>query len=238
MITILQLSAAERAATYLFFAGVAVAVVVGLVVGLRAFQAYRRTGRAQLLQFSVGLLLLVSVSTVANVVLASLFRPTSAAGPVTELVRLAGAVVMLYAVYDRPTGRERRRSGGDRNAGDASGTPAVVPPVASGVALQVTVEETPTSAVESVVVAALVAVGCLLSYQAYRGFRRNDDPSMALFGVGLGLLTVVHGLLKLASDLLTGLVAADPETVIVGFAVASQVVDIVGLVAVFYALFD
>lgn len=97
----LQTSALGQGAALLFFAGAAASIAVGLFVGYRAFQAYRRTERRQLLLFGIGLLLLVSVSKLANVVLSSTLSSTRLVGPVTELLRLGGAVVITYAIYDR-----------------------------------------------------------------------------------------------------------------------------------------
>lgn len=95
---------------------------------------------------------------------------------------------------------------------------------------------TPTSTIELVLVVALLCVGALLTYHAVRGYRRNDDPDMALFAAGLCLLTVVHALLKLAAELVVPVIAGASPTA--GFAVAaiSQFVDVVGLVVVFYAV--
>lgn len=101
MMAPLQTSAIGRSVALLFFAGAMTSIVVGAFVGYRAFRAYRRTQRRQLLPFSLGLLLLVSVSKLANVVLASASAPGPLVGPVTELLRLGGAVIVAYAIYDR-----------------------------------------------------------------------------------------------------------------------------------------
>lgn len=95
---------------------------------------------------------------------------------------------------------------------------------------------TPTSSLELVLVVGLLCVGVLLTYHAVRGYRRNDDPDMALFAAGLCLLTVVHALLKLAAELVVPVFLGTSPAV--GFAVAaiSQLVDVVGLVVVFYAV--
>lgn len=99
--TPIQQSPLELAAGVLFFAGAVVSIAVGLFVAHRAVRAYRRTERRSLLLFSVGLLLLVSVSKLANIVLASSPAPSTAVGPATELLRLGGALVVTYAIYDR-----------------------------------------------------------------------------------------------------------------------------------------
>lgn len=99
--TPLQLSLLEQTAGALFFAGAIVSIVVGLLVTYRAIQAYRRAERRSLLLFSVGLLLLVSVSKLANILLASASAQPIPVGPATELLRLGGALVITYAIYDR-----------------------------------------------------------------------------------------------------------------------------------------
>lgn len=97
----LQTSALGETAALLFFVGTALSIAVGLFVGYRAVRAYRRTERRQLLLFGVGLLLLVSVSKLANFVLASAWPATAVVGPLTELLRLGGAIIITYAIYDR-----------------------------------------------------------------------------------------------------------------------------------------
>ena len=100
----------------------------------------------------------------------------------------------------------------------------------------VSVEQSPTSPVETVLLVCLLAVGAVLTYQAYRGARRNDDRSMALFAVGLSLLTVGHATLKLAVEFLLPVVFAGSRVAVLAVGGASQVVDVVGLVVVFYAI--
>ncbi|WP_435115890.1 DUF7521 family protein [Halolamina sp. C58] len=100
----------------------------------------------------------------------------------------------------------------------------------------VSVEQGATSPVETVLLLALVAIGALLTYQAIRGYRRNDDRSMLLFGAGLFLLTVGHAALKLLLPVVVPLVAADSPAVVFAVASTSQAVDVVGLVAIFYAI--
>jgi hypothetical protein len=97
----LQLSEFGAAVGVLFFVGSIVSIVVGGVVGYRALRGYRRTRQRSLLLFGVGLLLLVSVSKLVNIGLSSTLSSAALIGPATELCRLAGAVVLTYAIYDR-----------------------------------------------------------------------------------------------------------------------------------------
>jgi len=85
----------------LFFVGSVVSIAVGTFVGYRTFRAHRETGQRSLLLFSVGLLLLVSVSKLVNIALSSTLSSTALVGPATELCRLLGAIVLTYAIYDR-----------------------------------------------------------------------------------------------------------------------------------------
>lgn len=119
---------------------------------------------------------------------------------------------------DTPTPDERPRN-----------SAAAAAPLALGPLQSVTVHETGTTLLETGILLALVAVGALLTYQASRGARRNDDRSMALFGAGLFLLTVGHAGLKLLAGL-------GGESIALGAAAVSQLIDLTGLGLVFYAV--
>jgi hypothetical protein len=101
----------------------------------------------------------------------------------------------------------------------------------------VSIERGVTSTAETAVLFALAAAGAVLTYQAFRGYRRNGDCSMVLFGGGLFLLTVVHAGLKLSLTFVVPVVASGSPGVVFAVAGTSQVVDIVGLAAVFSAIF-
>ena len=59
---------------------------------------------------------------------------------------------------------------------------------------------------------------------------------MALFGIGLFLLTVAHAGLKLLLEFVGPLVAAGDPAVGLGVAATSQLVDILGLAVILYAI--
>ncbi|WP_435347653.1 DUF7521 family protein [Haloarchaeobius sp. HRN-SO-5] len=80
----------------------------------------------------------------------------------------------------------------------------------------------------SVVAAVGVLVSTLVVYQAYRGYRRNDSDAMLYLAAGIALLGTANFLLLLAAGRSAG--------VDVGLETLRQVVDVVGLVLVFYAL--
>jgi hypothetical protein len=127
---------------------------------------------------------------------------------------------------------DRIHSRGHRR--DRSAVPVIAP---SLLPLQrVSIEQGATSTVETVVLFALAAVGALLTYQAVRGYRRNDDRSMALFAGGLFLLTVVHAGLKLFLTFVPPLVGGGGAAVVFAVAWTSQMVDLAGLAAIFFAI--
>jgi hypothetical protein len=112
--------------------------------------------------------------------------------------------------------------------------------------LQITIEGEPsTPPLEIVVNIVLAVVGLGIAYQAVRAYSRNEDRSILLFGGGLFLLTTVQALLELTvitlqatlgivSFLLGGLAFSLPLAVVFGG--IGQAVDLLGLVAIFYAL--
>lgn len=112
-----------------------------------------------------------------------------------------------------------------------TGPPLLARPIQS-----VTFEQASTTAIELVFVVVLAAVGSLLTYQAFRGYRRNEDRSLALFGIGLCLLTVVHAGLKLTLEFVVPFVIPVDSTIGLGVAATSQIVDIAALVVIFYAI--
>jgi|AntRauTorcE11898_2_1112593.scaffolds.fasta_scaffold53096_2 hypothetical protein len=82
--------------------------------------------------------------------------------------------------------------------------------------------------VRSAVAAVGVVVSLLVVYQAYRGYLRNGSRAMRSLAVGIALLGTVHFLL-----LLPGGTSAELD---LGLSIVRQLVDIAGLVVVFYAL--
>ncbi|WP_254530925.1 DUF7521 family protein [Natrinema gelatinilyticum] len=77
----------------------------------------------------------------------------------------------------------------------------------------------------------LVALfGTIIAYQAYRGYRRNDAPSMLYLAVGLLLLTLFPFLLNVS---VTTLVS--PKQIVI--ALLENVSRLLGLVAITYSLY-
>ncbi len=73
-------------------------------------------------------------------------------------------------------------------------------------------------------------IGTIIAYQAYRGYRRNDSPSMLYLSVGLLLLTLFPFVLNVS---LTTLAGTD-RVVTVLFENVSR---LVGLLAIMYSLY-
>ena len=85
--------------------------------------------------------------------------------------------------------------------------------------------------VEYATVAATIAVLCLgayVGYQAYRGYRRNDDRAVLFLGVGLALVTTGRQLASVGTYLLVG--EAPLVVLVVFFGVSTA-----GLASVLYA---
>lgn len=80
------------------------------------------------------------------------------------------------------------------------------------------------SLVEALVLLLGIAVGTVVVYQAYRGFRRNGSRPMLYLAIGLLLLGPVHFLLSL------------PSFGAFSTAAAQQVTDVLGLLAILYSL--
>ena len=95
----------------------------------------------------------------------------------------------------------------------------------------VRLEEAPLFELLTVATLFLVALlGTVIAYQAYRGYRRNDSPSMLYLASGLLLLTLVPFLLNVA---LTTLASTDQVVTIF----AENVSRLLGLVAIMYSLY-
>ena len=95
----------------------------------------------------------------------------------------------------------------------------------------------------------LAVVGLLVAYHALRAYGRNEDRSILLFGGGLFLLTTVQAVVTLTvltiqsvfglvSPLLAGLDLGLGVPLGFVFAGAAELLDLVGLAAIFYALVD
>lgn len=76
----------------------------------------------------------------------------------------------------------------------------------------------------------VAAIGAIITYQAYRGAKRNDSSSMLYLAIGLLFLTVVPFVLNVT--LTTLLPVTQVETVF-----AQNVSRLAGLLAIFYSLY-
>ncbi|RQH03191.1 DUF7521 family protein [Natrarchaeobius oligotrophus] len=73
-------------------------------------------------------------------------------------------------------------------------------------------------------------IGAIIAYQAYRGYRRNDAPSMLYLAIGLLLLTVSPFLINVAINTLF-----DTDQIVTVF--FENVSRLLGLVAITYSLY-
>ncbi|MFP8954026.1 hypothetical protein ACLI4Z_13820 [Natrialbaceae archaeon A-arb3/5] len=76
----------------------------------------------------------------------------------------------------------------------------------------------------------VAAIGTLIAYQAYRGYRRNDAQSMAYLAVGLLLLTAFPFLINVGINTFTG-----ADRIVTVF--VENVSRLVGLLAIMYSLY-
>lgn len=90
--------------------------------------------------------------------------------------------------------------------------------------------------VEIVVAVASVALGLVIGYQAYRGFRRNDSRSMQYLSLGLIFLTAVPFTLSFGGTLLISLLPelAGLERYLLA---TSRVIQLAGLGCITYSLY-
>ncbi|SDQ97187.1 DUF7521 family protein [Natronobacterium texcoconense] len=73
-------------------------------------------------------------------------------------------------------------------------------------------------------------IGTVIAYQAYRGYRRNDAPSMFYLAVGLLFLTLCPFLVNVTINTLL-----DTEQIVIVF--VENVSRLFGLVAITYSLY-
>ncbi|WP_089787214.1 DUF7521 family protein [Natronobacterium haloterrestre] len=73
-------------------------------------------------------------------------------------------------------------------------------------------------------------IGTVIAYQAYRGYRRNDAPSMLYLAIGLLLLTLCPFLVNVTINTFT-----DAQQVATVF--FENVSRLLGLVAITYSLY-
>ena len=76
----------------------------------------------------------------------------------------------------------------------------------------------------------VAAIGTIIAYQAYRGYRRNDARSMLYLAVGLLLLTLCPFLVNVTINTFTQF-----EHIVIVF--LENVSRLLGLVAIMYSLY-
>lgn len=113
---------------------------------------------------------------------------------------------------------------------------------------QITTDGTPEmAALQLSVNGLLTIVGVAVGYHALRGYNRNGDRSVLVFGAGIFVLTTVRAslfvaaitaetLFELLSLFLGGIGLTLPLELV--FVALTQTIDVIGLLAVFYALVE
>ena len=95
----------------------------------------------------------------------------------------------------------------------------------------VRIDEAPLFELLTIASLFLVAlIGTLIAYQAYRGYRRNDAPSMLYLAIGLLFLTLCPFLINVTVTTLFS-----PGQIVTVF--LENVSRLVGLVAIMYSLY-
>lgn len=174
---LLQSAEAEGGPAPLVVAALAVLAVGFLLsvwIAWRLYRGYRGSGDRSMLALATGLVLLTAVPTTVRVLV-----PTVLGGPATLRIvvasasQIVGLVVILLAI--RTPARRRHRVRHDT-------TPLLVP-VLLGV-------ERLVDEVGLLAPGLTAGLGAYVSWQAYRGYRRNDSAPMGWLALGIALLTV------------------------------------------------
>lgn len=173
-----------------------------------------------MLALATGLLLLTTVPTTVRVVV-----PTALGGEPTLRIlaasasEVAGLLVISYAI--RTPARRRRRVRHER-------VPLAIPLLVGVESMQVGLGLVLDRL--GLLAPALTAVlGAYVSWQAYRGYRRNDSAPMKWLAVGVALLTIVPFLATVV--LVHGLGVSDATGLL-----ALSTAQLAGLVAVLHSL--
>lgn len=81
------------------------------------------------------------------------------------------------------------------------------------------------------------ALGLLIVFQAYRGYRRNDSRPMLLLAVGFTLLTIGPFVLSLVGTAMTRSLPPDSLLVTYWLPLASRGLEVAGLLVILYSLY-
>lgn len=190
-------------------------------IAWRLYAGYRGSGDRSMLALAAGLVLLTTVPTTVRVVV-----PTAFGGPPAVRIlgasasEVAGLVVILLAIR---TPRRRRHRVRDEEWA------LLVPAQAGGAE---TLRHVLRWALDNVGVIApgvVAGLGAYVSWQAFRGYRRNDSAPMAWLAAGIGLLTVAPFSLSVGLALVAGVTDA---TALLAISLA----QLAGLVVVVYSL--
>lgn len=81
-----------------------------------------------------------------------------------------------------------------------------------------------------------IGMGLYISFQAYRGFRRNNNRRMLYLALGLALVTVIPFCLTIAVTILGAQLSLDPHVYSYYLPIGSRLVEITGLGCIIYSL--
>ena len=81
------------------------------------------------------------------------------------------------------------------------------------------------------------ALGLIIVFQAYRGYRRNDSRRMLYLATGLALITVAPFLLSIVVTVFAPAVGSSGLLLSYVLPIASRVLEIAGLLLILYSLY-
>lgn len=82
-----------------------------------------------------------------------------------------------------------------------------------------------------------MGVGCVIAFQAYRGYRRNGSRPMFYLAVGLVLLTVVPFLVSIVFTTIGRQLGASPFFYEFALPIVSRLIELLGLGSILYSLY-
>jgi len=84
---------------------------------------------------------------------------------------------------------------------------------------------------------AAMALGCLIAFQAYRGYRRHGLRPMFYLAIGFVFLTVVPFLLSILFTTVGAQLGAGDFTFRYGLPIASRLMELLGLSCILHSLY-
>ncbi len=82
-----------------------------------------------------------------------------------------------------------------------------------------------------------MAMGFLIVFQAYRGYRRAESRPMLYLAAGLALVTIAPFVLSLAAASVGDALGFTPFTYTYTLPIVSRLIEVVGLACILYSLY-